>query len=68
MRADLNARFTDFERGFRDRMRPFLDDEDAKARRLLMQLPRQTSAGKAATENRDVEVIVFRASSHGTIF
>ena len=41
VRADLDARFADLERGFAHRMLPLLGDEHANRGRLQMQLPRQ---------------------------
>ena len=55
VRADLDARLADLERRLGHGMRPLLDDEHAQVRRFEMQLPRETAAGEAAAENRDVE-------------
>jgi hypothetical protein len=46
VRADLDARFADLERGLGDRMLPLLDDQDAEVGRFLPQLPRQASPAR----------------------
>ena len=66
--ADFDARFADLERRFGDRMRPLLDDQDPQRRRFLTELPRETSAGETAAENRDVVVMVSLVSFTGRTF
>ena len=63
--ANLDARFSDLERGLGHRMRPSFRDHHAQVRRLLMQLPREAAASQAAAENRHVEEVRVR---HATIF
>ena len=55
VRADLDARLADFERRFGNGMLPFLRDQHAQVRRLLMQLSREAAAGQPAAKDRDVE-------------
>jgi hypothetical protein len=63
--ANLDARFSDLERGFGHRMRPSFHDNHAQVRRFLMQLAREAAASQAAAENRHVEEACVR---HATVF
>ena len=58
VRADLDRRLTDFERGFADRVLALLDDQHPHVGMFEVQLPRQREAGKAAAENDRVVAVV----------
>jgi hypothetical protein len=58
VRPNLDARLTHLEGGFRYWMLPLLDDERPEARRIEVQLARETAAGQPAPEDHDIEVQV----------
>ena len=64
VRADLDARLADLERGLGHRMLPLLGNQHAQRRRFHPQLPGEAPAGKSAAENRDVIMILGPRITH----